>query len=176
MRISTRFDSDGDLARILRARPVGANRNMPMTTRNDIEALAVRQLAMRALMRAPGPQLAFAHKGQSVVVSIDESPYTGFFVTVHDRGRPVRQFRARSGDYEWNAIAAIIAEIAESRLQQRRPTTSPEGVRENNRRIADELTTIVGAGPSSRISIEPSSVSVMQLFAAVSHALPSKQR
>ena len=90
-------------------------------------------------------------------------------------------------------VAAIVVEIAESRLQQRRPATSPEGVRENNRKIADQLATIVGAGPSSRLSIEPSSsvpgrvrvkmqeveldpASVMQLFAAVSHALPTKQR
>lgn len=164
-----------------------------MTTRNDIESLVTQRLAMRGLARVPGPQLAFAHKGQPVVVSIDESPYTGFFVTVHDRGRPVRQFRARSGDYEWNAIAAVIAELAESRLQQRRPLTSPEGVRENNRKIADELATMTGAGPSSRLSIEPSSsvpgrvrvklneveldpVSVMQLYAAVAHALPAKSR
>ena len=164
-----------------------------MTSRTDIEALAIRQLAMRGLVRAPGPELAFAHRGQAVAVTIDESPYTGYFVTVHDRGRPVRQFRARSGDYEWNSIAAIVAEIAESRLQQRRPTTSPEGVRENNRKIADQLSTIIGAGPSSRLSIEPSSSmpgrvrvkmqeveldpqSVMQLFAAVAHALPAKQR
>lgn len=164
-----------------------------MTTRNDIESLVTQRLTMRGLARVPGPELAFAHKGHAVTLSIDESPYTGFFVTVHDRGRPVRQFRARSGDYEWNAISAIIAELAESRLQQRRPLTSPEGVRENNRKIADELAAITGAGPSSRLSIEPSSsmpgrvrvklneveldpVSVMQLFAAVGHALPAKRR
>jgi hypothetical protein len=164
-----------------------------MTTKKDLESLVTQRLAMRGLARVPGPELAFVHKGQPVVVSIDESPYTGFFVTVHDRGRPVRQFRARSGDYEWNAIAAVIAELAESRLQQRRPTTSPEGVRESNRKIADELAMMTGAGPSSRLSIEPSSslpgrvrvklseveldpVSVMQLFAAVGHALPAKRR
>ena len=164
-----------------------------MTTTTDIVTLATRQLAMRGLARAPGPQLAFAHKGQAVAVSVDESPYTGYFVTLHDRGRPVRQFRMRSGDYDWNAIAAIIAEIAESHLQQRRPSTSPEGVRENNRKIADELTSIIGAGPSSRLSIEPSSsmpgrvrvrmqeveldpASVMQIYAVVARAVPAKRR
>jgi hypothetical protein len=164
-----------------------------MTTRSDLESLVTQRLAMRGLARVPGPELAFAHKDQAVAVSIDESPYTGFFVTVHDRGRPVRQFRVRSGDYEWNAIAAVITELAESRLQQRRPLTSPEGVRENNRKIADELSTMTGAGPSSRLSIEPSSstpgrvrvklneveldpVSVLRLYAAVAHVLPGKRR
>lgn len=164
-----------------------------MTTQKDIEALVTHHLSMRGLARVPGPQLAFSWQGQPVMVSIDQSPYTGFFLTVHDRGRPLRQFRAHAGEYEWSQVAAIIAEIAASRLQHRRPSTSPEGVRENNRHLADELAAITGAGPSSRLSIEPSSSapgrvrvklseveldppSVMQLFAAVSHALPTAKR
>jgi len=163
-----------------------------MTSRKDLEALVTRNLAASGLAPVPG-QFAFAHKGQAVALTLDESPYTGYFLTVHDRGRAVRQFRPRAGHYDWGIIAAIIVEIAESRVQHRQAWTSPEGVRENNRRIAEELTTITGAGPESRLSIEPSSavpgkvrvklseieldpVSVMRLYAAVSHVLPPAKR
>ena len=162
-----------------------------MSTPLEIETLLTRYLAHEGLTRVPGP-LAFAHKGEPVKVSIDQSVYTGHFITVHDGTRVARQFRARGGSYEWGAIAALIMEIAESRLQRRLPLTTPAGVRAHNQQLADELNTMTGAGPSSRLKIEPSSAkpgrvrvkleeveldpgSVIQLYAAVAKALPPKK-
>jgi hypothetical protein len=156
----------------------------------DMEALVTRNLANQGLPRVPGV-LAFLHKGEAVKVTIDQSVYTGYFVTVHDGPRIARQFRARAGVYEWTAIAAQIVEIAESRLERRRPLSSAQGMKEHNRQIADELATMTGAGPSSRLQIEPSSavrgrvrvkldeveldpMSVIQLYAVVAKALPPK--
>ena len=116
-----------------------------MTSGKELEALATSSLSAAGLARVPG-QFAFVHKGQAVALTLEESPYTGHDLTVHDQGRPVRQFRPRAGHYDWHMIASIIIEIAESRVQHRHAWTSPEGVRENNRRIADELANITGAG------------------------------
>ncbi len=144
----------------------------------------VRALAQRGLARAPGP-LAFVHKGQSIHVTIDASVYRGHFVTVHDSPRPPRQFRATVGGYDWNAIASHIVEIAERRISPPGPVPTLAQVKDQNRQLADELSTITGAGPNSRLSIQPSPsapgrvrvrldevdldpVSVIQIFAAVS--------
>jgi hypothetical protein len=97
-----------------------------ITTPEELEALVTHHLTIRGLARAPGRQLAFAHKGQPVVMSIDPSPYTGFILTVHDRGKPLRQFRPRAGEYDWNAVAGFIAEIASNRLFGRRLWSRPE--------------------------------------------------
>lgn len=162
-----------------------------MATPLEIETLVTRHLTTRGLTRVPG-QFAFAHKGEAIKLSVEQSVYTGHFVSVHEGGRVARQFRARAGVYEWAAIAALIVELAESRLQQRQPLTTPAGVRAHNQQLADELNTMTGAGPSSRLKIEPSSavpgrvrvkldeveldpVSVIQLYAAVAKALPPKK-
>ena len=161
-----------------------------MQTEKELVALMTARLGSRGLVRVAGP-LAFAHKGQAVSLSIEQSVYTGHYVTVHDRGRPARQFRAHGGNYDWNDIANLIIEIAESRLEKRLPTTTPAGVRANNRALAEKLTELTGAGPSSQMIIEPSSTapgrvrvrvqeldldqdSVMQLHALVSRATPKK--
>ncbi len=161
-----------------------------MEPRRNWEEIATQNLASRGLSRVPG-KLAFVHKGQAVEVSVEQSVYRGFFVTVHDRGRAPVQFRERAGDFDWNAIAATIVAIAQSGLPNAAPTSNPAEVQAQNRHLADELSTITGAGPSSRLSIKPSAVapgrvrvkldeidldpvSVIQLYAAVSKALPGK--
>jgi len=161
-----------------------------MQTEKELVALMTARLGSRGLTRVAGP-LAFAHKEQAVSLSIDESVYTGYYITVHDRGRPARQFRAHAGDYDWNDIANLIVEIAESRLERRLPLTTPAGVRANNRALAEKLTAMTGAGPSSQMMIEPSSTapgrvrvrvqeldldpdSVMELYRVVSRAAPKK--
>lgn len=164
----------------------------PLTIPNEnaLLTLMMASLTQRGLERVDGP-LAFAHNGQVVTLSIEPSVYTGYRVTVHDRGQPARQFRAHAGNYDWNAIANLIIEIAESRLEQRLPLTTPAGVKANNRGLADQLAALTGSGPSSQMKIEPSSSapgrvrvkieeldldpdSVMQLYAVVSRALPKK--
>lgn len=163
-----------------------------MSNPKDLEALAVRELAARGLTRVPG-KFAFAHRLQAVAMTVDESPYRGHYLTVHDPGRPARQFRQCAGHFDWHMIAATIVEIAESRLQEQQARAGNDRVRESNRRIATELATITGTGPDSQLSIQPSSAapgkvrvrlsdveldpaSVMRLYAAVSHALPPARR
>ena len=164
--------------------------NPSVANEKALLALLTASLAKRGLTRGEGAP-AFCHKGQAVTVSIEQSVYTGYYVTVHDRGRPARQFRSHAGNYDWNGIANLIIEIAESRLERRLPLTTPAGVRANNRGLADKLTAMTGTGPSSQMTIEPSSSapgrvrvrveeldldpdSVMQLYAVVSRALPKK--
>ena len=126
-----------------------------LESEQQVVALLTASLRNRGLVRVPGP-LAFAHRGESVALSIDRSVYRGFYVTVHDRGRPVRQFRANGGNYDWNSIANLIVEIAQSRLERREPVTSPGGVKANNERLAEQLVALTGAGSSSPMIIEPS--------------------
>jgi hypothetical protein len=161
-----------------------------METQKNWEDIATRSLASRGLRRVPG-KLAFVHKGQAVEVAIEQSVYRGYFLTVHDRNRSPTQFRERGGDFDWNAIAAQIVAIAESRLPTEAQPPNEATLQAQNRQLADELSTITGAGPTSRLSIEPSAtapgrvrvrldevdldpVSVIQLYAAVSRALPAK--
>lgn len=111
---------------------------------------------------------------------------------VHDGARPPRQFRERIGDFDWNLIAAHIVDIAEARVRTRPVAApTPAQVRALNQPLADELATITGAGPASRLRIEPSStkpghvrvqldgvdldpVSVLQLFTAAAGAVRAK--
>jgi hypothetical protein len=162
-----------------------------MEPHRNWEEIATASLASRGLTRVPG-KLAFVYKGQAVEITIEQSVYRGFFVSVRDRSRAPVQFRERAGDFDWNAIAAAIVAIAQSRLPNQAPAAvSAAQVQAQNRHLADELSTITGAGPSSRLSIEPSAVtpgrvrvkldeidldpvSVIQLYAAVSKALPGK--
>ena len=166
--------------------------NDALAAANEKNLLAVMtaSLAKHGLTPVEG-QLAFAHKGETVTVSIEQSVYTGYYIIVHDRRRPARQFRAHAGNYDWNSIAHLIIEIAESRLEKRLPVTTPAGVRANNRPLADKLAELTGAGPLSPMTIEPSSSapgrvrvrveeldldpdSVMQLYAVVSRARSKK--
>jgi hypothetical protein len=154
--------------------------------RNELEALAIRSLTQRGLLRAAG-ELAFVHNGQTVKLSIDASVYRGYFVTVHDGARPPRQFRAVAGGHDWNAIAAHIRDIANDRNARVVEKATGREVKEQNRRLAEELCTLTGAGPDSRLSIQPSASapgrvrvrldevdldpeSVIQIYAAVTRA------
>ena len=159
---------------------------------HSLEILAARSLAQRGLVRAPGA-LAFVHEGQTVKVTIEASVYRGYFVTVHDGPRPARQFRASASGYDWNAIAAHIIEIAERKIAPPGRACTPAQFKDQNRQLADELSTITGAGPNSRMSIQPSPsapglvrlrldeidldpVSVIQIYAAVSRAAQQMPR
>ena len=158
----------------------------------DLKILAVHSLAQHGLARAPGA-LAFVHKGQTVKVAIEASVYRGYFVTVYDGLRPTRQFRARADAYDWNAIAAHIIEIAERKIAPPGRAPMPAQFKDQNRQLADELSTITGAGPNSRMSIQPSPsapglvrfrldevdldpVTVIQIYAAVSRAAQHQPR
>ena len=158
----------------------------------DLGILAVHSLAQRGLARAPGA-LAFVHRGQKVKVAIEASVYRGYFVTVYDGLRPTQQFRARAGAYDWNAIAAHIIEIAERKIVPLGRTPTAAQLKDHNRQLADELSTLTGAGPNSRMSIQPSPsapglvrfrldevdldpASVIQIYAAVSRAAQQQPR
>jgi hypothetical protein len=175
------------------ARPaITRNRQAVDADTQQLEALATRAMAVRGLPRAAG-ELGFVCHGQVVKMTIDRSVYRGHFVTLHDGRRGARQFRAIGGAYDWNGIAAAVIEIAESRIKPIVQPLSAAQVQDRNRQLADELSTITGAGENSALSIQPSAsapgrvrvrldeldldpVSVMQLYAAVGHALPKQGR
>jgi hypothetical protein len=158
---------------------------------HNLEILATRSLAQRGLARAPDA-LAFIHNGHRVEVTIDKSVYRGYFITVHAAQRPELQFRAVAGGYDWNAIAACIVEIAEGRSNPPIPSQKDSAkLKDENRQLADELSTLTGTGPNSLLSIEPSPsapgkvrvrldeidldpASVMELNATISRALTQK--
>ena len=162
-----------------------------MNSIHELEADITRQLGLRGLRRASSGPLAFVHRGRSVRITVDQSVYRGYFVTVHDsRPNPSQQFRARAGAYDWNAIAASIREVAERQLatlkSDYRQRTGSEPA---NQRLASDLNALTGTGPDSVMSIKASPavpgrvrvslgemdldpVTVMQIYAAVRHALP----
>jgi hypothetical protein len=136
-------------------------------------------------------QLAFAHKGKIVHLEVHESVYRGAFVTVLERGRPVREFRIQNGDYDWNAIAAAVVDVAEGRsVTQGRSGARAGGIDAANEKLANDLRSMIGPGSCSHLSIEPSSatpgrvrvqlkeveldpLAVLQLFAALARAVPA---
>ena len=156
-----------------------------------VENLATRSLAQRGLARASGSAFGFVHKGQMVEVSVERSVYRGHFISVHDGRQPPRQFRAIAGGYDWNVIAAYIKEVAERRASSPVSVAAANQLKEQNRQLADDLSTLTGAGPKSSLSIQPSPcapgrvrvrvdeidldpASVLQLYAVVARALPPK--
>jgi len=133
-------------------------------------------------------KLAFVHKGQIVELSVDESLYRGPFVAVLERGRAVREFRAQAGDYDWNAIAEAVIDVAEGRTATQGRSGARIATEGVNRKLADDLKAMLGPG-TSPLTIEPSTatpgrvrvklseieldpLSVIQLFAALARALP----
>lgn len=164
-----------------------------METSAQLEAVLTAQLQRRELLRAPGG-LAFVHRGEAVKVTIDQSVYTGWFVTVHDRGQAIQRFRARAGAYDWNAIAALIKQVAAARqsLQTAPVAGAHAGVRQQNEQLASDLAKLTASGTNSAMKIAPSGspgqvrvqlpemdldpVSVLQLFAVVRHALPAARK
>ena len=134
-------------------------------------------------------QLAFAYKGHIVQLAVDQSLYRGPFVSVLEHGRPVREFRAHAGQYDWDGIAAAVIDVAEGRATRGRSGTRGNPVDAANQKLANDLRSMLGPG-ANPISIEPSGttpgrvrvrlqeveldpLAVLQLFAALSRALPS---
>jgi hypothetical protein len=122
----------------------------------NIQDLLARSLEQRGLARAPGSVLGFVHDGHVVEVTVEKGAYRGHFIAVHDGGPP-RQFRAiAGGGYDWNAIVAYIREIAERRARSPASFATHVRLKRHNRALAEELSTITGAGPDSSLSIRPS--------------------
>src|SRR3954451_5499781 len=87
----------------------------PMHARERLTQHLKEHLRQREL-RPQHRQLAFAYKGHVIELAVDESLYRGPFVSVLERGRPVREFRAQGGHYDWDAIAAAVIDVAEGRV------------------------------------------------------------
>jgi hypothetical protein len=156
-----------------------------MRNRDELERVIKEQLLYRGLRPVRG-KLAFAHKGAIVELCIDYTLYRGAFIAVQERGRTVREFRAQAGDYDWDALAAAVVDVAEGRAAVGRAGT--RGVDAANQKLAADLRAMLGPS-ASHLTIEPShatpgrvrvrlkevaldALAVVQLFAAVSRALP----
>jgi hypothetical protein len=159
-----------------------------MKSRESLTHELKEHLLYRGLRPLHG-QLAFAHKGHIVKLAVDESLYRGAFVAVLENGRPVREFRAHAGRYDWDAIAAAVIEVAEGRVPHGRSGNRGAGIDAANQKLANDLRSMLGPG-TSRLSIEPSPatpgrvrvklqeveldpLAVLQLFAALARALPN---
>lgn len=156
-----------------------------MQAKEALKSLLKQNLMYRGLRAVQG-RLAFSYKGEIVELAVDESLYRGTFIAVLERGRSVREFRAYDGDYDWNAIAVAVMEVAEARTASARVTRT-SAVDAANRKLANDLRSIIGPG-STPLTIEPSTATpgrvrvkvdeveldpaaVLQLFAALSRAL-----
>jgi len=158
-----------------------------MQSRESLAHELKEHLLYRGLRPLHG-QLAFAHKGRIVQLSVDESLYRGPFVSVLEQGRPVREFRAHAGQYDWDAIAAAVIDVAEGRVTHGRSGNRGAAMDVANQKLANDLRSMLGPG-TSQLSIEPSPatpgrvrvklqeieldpLAVLQLFAALARALP----
>ena len=156
-----------------------------MQSKETLQLTLKEHLLYRGLRPLHG-RLAFVHKGEIVELHIDESLYRGPFVTVLERGRVVREFRAQAGNYDWDGIAATVIGVAEGRKTEGR-SGARSGSLDVNQKLANDLKSVIGS--ESRLSIEPSTqtpgrvrvklheteldpLAVLQLFAALSRALP----
>jgi hypothetical protein len=126
-----------------------------MEKRRELEALLTEQLLSRGLGRVDG-QLAFVHRGQAVTLNVDETIYRGYFITVLDRGHKVVEFRAGIDTYDWNAIAALIVDLAERRLERQRKDAKAREFGTVSRPSRSDLWTMLGTGLSSQLSMDPS--------------------
>ena len=124
-----------------------------MESRQELEATLTDQLLARGLERVSG-QLAFVHDGQTVSLKADKTIYRGFFVTVLDRGQTVREFRSSVGSFDWDAVAAIIVDVAECRLEPNVSTGRIAKVDAADHSMPGELLAL-GSGSSSKLSMEP---------------------
>lgn len=157
-----------------------------MDRKQDLTQLLKEQLLYRGLKPLRG-RLAFVHKGCIVDLAVDESLYRGPYVSVLERGRPVREFRTQGGDYDWDGIAAAVVDVAEGRSAQGRSGLRGAPI-DGNHKLAADLRAMLGAS-ADHLTIEPSpatpgrvrvklkeveldALAVVQLFAAVSRALP----
>jgi hypothetical protein len=176
-----------DLARSL-LRVVHTKSRGARMHRTDALKAALRDNLLQRGLRALHGQLAFVHRGRIVQLAVDESLYRGPFVVVLEQGRPVREFRAHDGAYDWNAIANAIVDVAEGRPATHGRAGTRTGAEGANRKLADDLNAMLGPGVSP-LTIEPSAatpgrvrvklseieldpLAVLQLFAALARALP----
>ena len=159
-----------------------------MESRQELETLLTGHLQSRGLRRVHG-QLAFMHKGQAVSLIADATIYRGSFITVLDHGYKVREFRSGAGAFDWNAIVAVIVNVAERRLQAVPcKDRAADEIGAGRRPAGADLWTMLGSGLASQLSIEPSQdkpgrvrvklrdldldpIAALQLYAAVSRAL-----
>lgn len=159
-----------------------------MRNKEALEQAVKEQLRYRGLRPVRG-RLAFVHKGTIVELSVDHTLYRGAFVAVQERGRTVREFRAQGGEYDWDAIAAAVIDVAEGRTAVGRAGT--RGADAANEKLAADLRAMLGPG-AAHLTIEPSpatpgrvrvrlkeieldALAVVQLYAAVSRALTQPQ-
>ena len=158
-----------------------------MQSKETLQLTLKEHLLYRGLRPLHG-RLAFVHKGEIVELHIDESLYRGAFVSVLERGRVVREFRERDGNYDWDGIASVVIQVAEDRTAEGR-SGARAGSLDVNRKLANDLKSMIGPESASRLSIEPSPqtpgrvrvklheveldpLAVLQLFAALARALP----
>jgi len=159
----------------------------PMRSKDALKSMLKQNLMYRGLRAVQG-RLAFSYKGEIVELAVNDSVYRGTYIAVMERGRAAREFRAYNGDYDWNAIAVAVMEVAEARNPRPRHAR-PAGIDAANRKLANDLRSMIGPESTSRLSIEPSTATpglvrvrvdavelepaaVLQLFAALSRALP----
>jgi hypothetical protein len=123
-----------------------------MESRKEVEGMLTGHMLARGLGRVQG-ELAFVHKNQNVMLTVDETIYRGHFITVTERGRKMREFRAGVGGFDWGAIAATIMEVAEGRLKPQDADAKAAGA---SKQPLAELWSMIGGGLSGHISMEPS--------------------
>jgi hypothetical protein len=162
-----------------------------MTTQLELENLITRKLRAHSLTRVAG-ELAFSHRGQAVTLDIDQSIYRGYFITVLDGARKVREFRAVQGDFDWDTMARSIINVADARLEPEQAGAAALAAAASDRQLAIDLRAMVASGATSHLSIEPSPASpgrlrvrlqeldldpasVLQLCATLSRALAPKK-
>jgi hypothetical protein len=158
-----------------------------MRSKDALKSMLKQNLMYRGLRAVQG-RLAFSYRGEIVEVEVNESIYRGTYVAVMERGRAAREFRAHNGEYDWNAVAVAVMEVAEARNPRARHAR-PAGVDAVNRKLVNDLRSMIGPESTSHLSIEPSTATpgrvrvrvdevelepaaVLQLFAALSRALP----
>jgi hypothetical protein len=161
-----------------------------MRSKDALKSMLKQNLMYRGLRAVQG-RLAFSYKGEIVEVEVNESVYRGTYIAVMERGRAAREFRAHNGDYDWNAIAVTVMEVSEARNPRARHAARPPGVDAANRKLANDLRSMIGPESTSHLWIEPSAATpgrvrvrvdevelepaaVLQLFAALSRVLPQR--
>src|SRR5690242_6400096 len=122
-----------------------------MQSRETLQLTLKEHLLYRGLRPLHG-RCAFMHKGEIVEVSVDQSLYRGPFVTVMERGRAVREFRGRDGNYDWDGIAATVIEVAEGRKSEGRSGARAGGGLDVNQKLANDLKSMIGPETSSHLS------------------------
>lgn len=110
-----------------------------------LEALLAWQMQSRGLRRVEG-RMAFVHRGQVVELKVGATIYRGYFISVLDRGHKVREFRAGAPGFDWSAVAASIAEVAQARIMEERARSNVYALGQRGGASRRDLWTAPGAG------------------------------